>query len=95
MKPTIPIGPPAVPREAHTPLKPSLDRDALEALAWIESGMPDSKVDYGPDAPKLSPEQLEQFKAAAYLPAPENSTRASACEKGCRVALFPLWASSR
>lgn len=37
--------------------EPARDRDALEALAWMESGMPDSKVGYGPDAPQLTPEQ--------------------------------------
>lgn len=42
--------------------EPTLDRDALEALAWIESGMADNRVDYGPDAPKLTPEQLAEFK---------------------------------
>lgn len=50
--------------------EPTLDRDALEALAWIESGMPDSKVGYGPDAPKLTDEQRQQFKPASYVRAP-------------------------
>jgi hypothetical protein len=53
------------------PSKPSLDRDAQEALAWIESGMPDSKVSYGPDAPKLTPDQLQQFKPASYMSEPD------------------------
>ena len=57
--------------EARTPPKPSLDRDALEALAWVESGMPDGKISYGPDTPKLSPEQLQEFKPASYVSAPE------------------------
>ncbi len=47
--------------------EPTLDRDALEALAWIESGMPDSKVGYGPDAPKLSEEQRREFEPASYV----------------------------
>ena len=32
--------------------------------------MADSKISYGPDAPKLSPEQLQEFKPASYLSAP-------------------------
>ena len=32
--------------------------------------MADSKISYGPDAPKLSSEQLQQFKPASYLSAP-------------------------
>jgi hypothetical protein len=49
--------------------EPTLDRDALEALAWIESGMPDNKVGYGPDAPKLTEEQRREFEPASYEPA--------------------------
>jgi hypothetical protein len=49
--------------------EPTLDRDALEAFAWIESGMPDSKVGYGPDAPKLTEEQRREFEPASYEPA--------------------------
>lgn len=45
---------------------PTLDRDALEALAWIENGMPDSGVAYGSDAPRLTPEQLAEFEQASY-----------------------------
>jgi hypothetical protein len=33
--------------------------------------MPESKISYGPDAPKLSPEQLQDFKPASYVSAPE------------------------
>ena len=47
--------------------EPTLDRDALEALAWIDSGMPDSKVGYGPDAPKLTEGQRRQFEPASYV----------------------------
>jgi hypothetical protein len=50
--------------------EPTLDRDALEALAWIESGMPDSKVGYGPDAPKLTEDQRRQFEWESYVRAP-------------------------
>jgi hypothetical protein len=50
--------------------EPTLDRDALEALAWIESGMPDSQVAYGPDAPKLTEEQRREFEPASYVRAP-------------------------
>jgi hypothetical protein len=39
----------------------------LEALAWIDSGMSDSKVGYGPDAPKLTDGQRRQFEPASYL----------------------------
>lgn len=45
---------------------PATDRDALEALAWIESGMPDAAVGYGPDAPRLTREQLDEFREASY-----------------------------
>jgi hypothetical protein len=47
--------------------EPTLDRDALEALTWIDSGMPDSKVGYGPDAPKLTEGQRRQFEPASYV----------------------------
>ena len=49
---------------------PTLDRDALDALAWIERGMPESQVGYGPDAPKLTEDQRRQFKPASYVRAP-------------------------
>ena len=32
--------------------------------------MPDSKVDYGPDAPKLTDGQRREFKPASYVHAP-------------------------
>jgi hypothetical protein len=47
--------------------EPTLDRDTLEALAWIDSGMPDSKVGYGPDAPKLTEGQRRQFEPTSYV----------------------------
>jgi hypothetical protein len=43
-----------------------LDRDALEAIAWIERGMPDSQIGYDADAPKLTEDQLRQFEQASY-----------------------------
>jgi hypothetical protein len=55
-------------------LEPTLDRDALEALAWIESDMPDSQVAYGPDAPKLTEEQRREFEPASYVRAPAAAT---------------------
>ena len=55
--------------------EPTLDRDALEALAWIDSGMPDSKVGYGPDAPKLTEGQRRQFEPASYVRASANTRR--------------------
>jgi hypothetical protein len=55
---------------ANTTPAPTLDRDALEALAWIERGMPDSEVGYGPDAPKLSEDQQRQFEPASYVRVP-------------------------
>src|SRR5271165_1064794 len=60
---------PAAQDEAPAARQPTLDRDALEAIAWIESGMQDGKVGYGPDAPRLSPEQAEEFTAASYVAA--------------------------
>jgi hypothetical protein len=50
--------------------EPTVDRDALEALAWIESGMSDSQVGYGPDAPKLTEDQRQQFESASYVRVP-------------------------
>ncbi len=44
----------------------ALDRDALDALAWIASGMPDSQVAYGPDAPELTEAQRQAFEPASY-----------------------------
>lgn len=46
--------------------------DALDALAWIESGMPDDKVGHGPDAPQFMPEQLEGLAPAFYVPVSES-----------------------
>ena len=67
---------------APEPPQPTLDRDALDALAWIESGMPDDKVGYGPDAPRLTPEQLEEFESASYeLEAPPASKPVPAAPK--------------
>jgi hypothetical protein len=54
---------------------PTLDRDALEALAWLESGMPDDRVGYGPDAPKLTKDQCKQFAPASYVRAPAQAPR--------------------
>ncbi|MDQ2803824.1 MAG: hypothetical protein M3Y41_14540 [Pseudomonadota bacterium] len=56
---------------AEGTLDPTLDRDARDALAWIEGGMPDSKIGYGPDAPKLTPEQLQEFEPASCVHASE------------------------
>lgn len=52
-------------------VEPTFDRDALDALEWIEGGMPNSKVSYGPDAPQLTPEQLGEFEQASYVQASE------------------------
>ena len=51
---------------ASTPIEPTLDRDALDALAWIERGTPDDQAGYGPDAPKLTQDQLAEVKRSAY-----------------------------
>lgn len=53
-------------------MEPTLDQDALDALAWIGSEMPDSKVGYGSDAPQLTPEQLGEFEQASYVHAPKS-----------------------
>lgn len=50
-----------------SPVEPTLDRDALDALAWIERGMPDDQAGYGPDAPKLTQDQLAELKPASYV----------------------------
>ncbi len=52
--------------------EPTLDRDTLDALAWIESGMSDGSVGYGPDAPQLTPEQLGELALASYVPVSES-----------------------
>ena len=66
---------PGLRRKAPVPRtpEPTPDRDALEALAWIESGMPDSEVGYGPDAPKLTEQQRRQFKRASYVRTPATT----------------------
>lgn len=44
--------------------------------------MPDSKVGYGPDAPKLTEDQRRQFKRASYVRAPVPAPCAlAACTK--------------
>jgi hypothetical protein len=47
-------------------IKRSQDSDAIEALAWIAKGMSDGEIGYGPDAPKMTQDQIGQFKPAAY-----------------------------
>ncbi len=64
--PRPPAKPAVGPGEPDAP-KPTLDRDALDARAWIDSGMPDHQVGYGPDAPKMTPKQVRQFKPASYV----------------------------
>ncbi len=54
--------------------QPTLDQDALDALAWIESGMPDGKVGHGPDASQLTPEQLAELAPASCVPISESVT---------------------
>jgi hypothetical protein len=61
---------PAKPRAGRQASAPTLDPDALEAVAWIESGMPDDRVGYGPDAPKLTKEQRREFAPASYVRVP-------------------------
>lgn len=39
--------------------------------------MPEDKVGYGPDTPKLTPEQLAQFERASYLPKSEPASSVS------------------
>ena len=41
--------------------------DALKTLAWVERGMPDEKVGYAPDTPKLSDTQLKPFEPASHV----------------------------
>jgi len=64
-----------------TEAAPTRDPDALDALAWIESGMPDSAVGYGPDAPRLAPEQIAEFQRASYLQAPERKSASPRSKK--------------
>jgi hypothetical protein len=53
----------------------ALDQDAADALAWIESGMPDDRVGYGPDAPKLTEAQRQQFEPGSYVRVPSGADR--------------------
>jgi hypothetical protein len=43
-----------------------LDQDALDALAFAERGYPDGEIGYSEEAPRLTPEQLAQFRAARF-----------------------------
>jgi hypothetical protein len=52
--------------QANSTPRPTLDRDALDALAWIESGMPDDKIRYGLDAPGRATRQLKEVAAPFY-----------------------------
>ena len=63
-------------------MEPTRDRDALDALAWIESGMPDEEVGYGPDALQLTPEQLGEFEPASYVHAPKAAPILSRAARG-------------
>ena len=54
--------------EAAAAPEPALDWNALDALAWIEGGMPDDRVRYGLDAPKLTEDQLAGFAPASSMP---------------------------
>jgi hypothetical protein len=43
-----------------------LDQDALDALAFAERGYPDGEIFYSEDAPRLTPEQLGEFRPASF-----------------------------
>ena len=43
------------------------DAAALDALAWMERGMPDGEIVYDEDTPRLSKEQLAEFKPARFV----------------------------
>lgn len=43
------------------------DADALDALAWMERGMPDEEIVYDEDAPRLTKEQLAEFRPARFV----------------------------
>jgi hypothetical protein len=43
------------------------DPDAQQALAWLERSMPEAEIVYDDDAPKLTPEQLAEFKPARFV----------------------------
>ena len=49
------------------PTSPAVDSDALDALAWIENGMPETLIGYGPDAPQLTEAQCKEFERASYV----------------------------
>lgn len=43
------------------------DAAALDAVAWMERGMPDEEIVYDEDAPRLTKEQLAEFKPARFV----------------------------
>jgi hypothetical protein len=43
-----------------------LDQDALDALDFASRGYPDSEIGYSEDAPRLTEEQLAEFKPASF-----------------------------
>ncbi len=42
-------------------------------MAWFESGMPEDKVGYGPDAPQLTPAQRQEFVPGRYVRVDTNA----------------------
>lgn len=43
------------------------DPDARDALGWLERGMPDDEIVYDDAAPRLTKEQLAEFKPASFM----------------------------
>lgn len=40
--------------------------DTLALKAWVERGMPEQEIVYDEDVPKLTPEQLEEFRLSGF-----------------------------
>jgi len=53
-------------RRTPDPILPQPDQDALDALDFAARGRSEAEIGYGEDAPKLSEEQLAQFKPASF-----------------------------
>ena len=69
--------------------EPTLDRDALDALAWIGSAIPDDKVAYGPDVPRLTPEQIARFEPGFLPLGAKTSLSASQAAREGQIAHTP------
>jgi hypothetical protein len=57
---------------------PSLDADAIRALAWLARGEPENEIVFDEAAPKQTPEELALFEPFSYVRKPCK-------ERNCRM----------